>query len=107
MGRRPILQQTVLLNLAYMDLLIHHLNPIATTTVRADTDVIWVGLNSDTSLIPDSAMVFRYLPDPGWSIDDFSDSGQTLPFDNARDPDWYRFEEQWAPWMPTSFLSQQ
>ena len=90
-----------------MELLIHHLNPLATATIRADTDAIWVGLNSDTSLIPQSAIVFRNLPDPGWSIDDFSDSGQTLPFNNARDPDWYRFEEQWAPWTPTSFLSQQ
>lgn len=86
---------------------IHHLNPLATTTVRADTDAIWVGLNSDTSLIPDAAIIFRNLPDPGWSVDDFSDSGQLLPFDNSRDPDWYRFEEQWAPWTPTSFLSQQ
>ena len=90
-----------------MELLIHHLNPIASTTIRTDTDAIWVGLNSDTSLIPDSAIIFRNLPDPGWSADDFSDSSQTLPFDNARDPDWYRFEEQWAPWTPTSFLSQQ
>lgn len=90
-----------------MESSIHLLNPLATTTIRADTDAIWVGLNSDTSLIPDSAIVFRNLPDPGWSVDDFSDSGQTLPFDNARDPDWYRFDEQWAPWTPTSFLSQQ
>lgn len=90
-----------------MEPLIHHLNPLATATVRADTDAIWVGLNSDTSLIPDSAIIFRNLPDPGWSVDDFTDSGQILPFDNARDPDWYRFNEQWAPWTPTSFLSQQ
>ena len=90
-----------------MDLSIHHLNPLATTTIKADTNAIWVGLNSDTSLILDSAIIFRNLPDPGWSVDDFSDSGQTLPFDNARDPDWYRFEEQWAPWTPTSFIAQQ
>ena len=90
-----------------MECSIHHLNPLATTTVRADTDVIWVGLNSDTSLIPDSAIIFRNLPDPGWSVDDFSDSGQILPFDNARDPNWYRFEEQWAPWTLTSFIAQQ
>ena len=90
-----------------MESLIHHLNPLATTTVRADTDAIWVGLNSDTSLIPDSAIVFRNLPDPGWSADNFSDSGHILPIDNARDPDWYRSEEQWAPWTPTAFLSQQ
>ena len=90
-----------------MELSIHHLNPLATTTIRADTNAIWVGLNSDTSLIPDSAIIFRNLPDPGWSVDDFSDSGQLLPFDDARDPDWYRFEEQWAPWTPTSFLLQQ
>lgn len=106
-GGRPILQRTVLLNIACMESSIHLLNPLATTTIRADTDATWVGLNSDTSLIPDSAIVFRNLPDPGWSVDDFSDSGQTLPFDNARDPDWYRFDEQWAPWTPTLFLSQQ
>ena len=90
-----------------MEFAIHHLNPLATATVRADTDAIWVGLNSDTSLIPDSAIIFRNLPDPGWSVDDFLDSGQILPLDNARDPDWYRVDEQWAPWTPTSFLSQQ
>lgn len=33
--------------------------------------------------------------------------GTDLTFDNARDPNWYRFEEQWAPWTPTSFLTQQ
>lgn len=76
-------------------------------TVRADTDAILVGLDSDTSLIPDSTIIFRNLPDPGWSVDDFSDSGQILPFDEARDPDWYSFKEQWAPWTPTSFLSQE
>lgn len=101
------MQRTVLLDTAFMELSIHHLNPLATATVRADPDAIWVGLNSDTMLIPDSAIVFRNLPDPGWSVDDFSDSSQLLPFDNARDPDWYRFDEQWAPWTPTSFLLQQ
>ena len=102
-----ILQRTVLLDIAYMELAIHHLNPLATTIVRADLDAIWVALDSDTSRIPDSAIVFRNLPDPGWSVDNFSDSGQILPFDNTRDPDWYRFKEQWAPWMPVAFLSQQ
>jgi len=106
-SEQPILQQTVLLDIAYMESLIHHLNPLTATTVRVDTDAIWVGLNSDTSLIPDSAIVFRNLPDPGWSADDFSDSGRILPINNARDPDWYRSKEQWAPWTPTAFLSQQ
>ena len=106
-GGRPILQQTILLDSAFMEFAIHHLNPLATATVRADTDAIWVGLNSDTSLIPDSAIIFRNLPDPGWRVDNFLDSGQILPLDNARDPDWYRVDEQWAPWTPTSFLSQQ
>ena len=87
-----------------MDSAIHYLNPIASTTVRVDRDAIWVGLNSDTALIPDAAIVFRNLPDPGWSVEDFSDSGQILPIDAARDPDWYRNDEQWAPWIPTSFL---
>ncbi|KIK07584.1 hypothetical protein K443DRAFT_128972 [Laccaria amethystina LaAM-08-1] len=90
-----------------MDLAIHHLNPLATTTVRADPNAIWVGLNSDTALIPDAALIFRDLPDPCWSIEDFSDSGRILPIDNARDADWYREDEQWAAWTPTSFLLKQ
>ena len=87
-----------------MDHSIHHLNPIATTTVRTDPDAIWVGLNLDTALIPDAAIVFKDLPDPCWSVEDFSDSGRILPIDNARDPDWYREDEQWAAWTPTAFL---
>ncbi|EDR09657.1 uncharacterized protein LACBIDRAFT_318948 [Laccaria bicolor S238N-H82] len=87
-----------------MDLTIHHLNPIASTTIRVDRDAIWVGLNSDTALIPDAAIIFRNLPDPGWSVDDFSDSGQVLPIDTVRSPHWYRDDEQWAAWTPTSFL---
>jgi len=75
----PILQWTVLLDSAYMESSIHHLNPLATTMIRADTDVIWVGLNSNTLHIPDSMIIFRNLPDPGWSTDNFSDSGQILP----------------------------
>jgi hypothetical protein len=90
-----------------MDLAIHHLNPLTTTTVRADPNAIWVGLNSDTALIPDAALIFRDLPDPCWSIEDFSDSGRILPIDNARDADWYREDEQWAAWTPTSFLLKQ
>ena len=90
-----------------MDLSIHHLNPIATATVRTNPDAIWVGLNSDTALIPEAALVFRDLPDPCWSVEDFSDSGRILPIDNARDPDWYREDEQWAAWTPTSFLLKQ
>ena len=104
LGERLILQRTVLLGSIVMDLVIHHLNPIASTTIRVDRDAIWVGLNSDTALIPDAAIVFRNLPDPGWSVEDFSDSGQILPIDTIRHPDWYRNEEQWAPWTPTSFL---
>ena len=87
-----------------MDNVIHHLNPLAITSVRLDSDAIWVGLNSDTSLIRDSTIIFKDLPDPGWSIEDFSDTGQIIPFDSVRDPDWYREDEQWAPWIPTSFL---
>ena len=87
-----------------MELAIHHLNPIASTTIRVDRDAIWVGLNSDTATIPDAAIVFRNLPDPGWSVEDFSDSSQILPFDAIKHPDWYRNDEQWAPWTPTSFL---
>ena len=90
-----------------MDLAIHHLNPLATATVRTDPDAIWVGLNSDTALIPDAALVFKDLPDPCWGIEDFSSSGRILPIDNARDPDWYREDEQWAAWTPTSFLLKQ
>lgn len=90
-----------------MDLSIHHLNPLATTTVRIDPDAIWIGLNSDTALIPDAAIIFRDLPDPCWSVEDFSDAGRILPIDNARDPDWYREDEQWAAWTPTSFLLKQ
>lgn len=90
-----------------MDHSIHHLNPLATTTVRIDPDAIWVGLNSDTMLIPEAAMAFRDLPDPCWSVEDFSDSGRILPIDSARDPDWYREDEQWAAWTPTSFLLKQ
>lgn len=87
-----------------MDNVIHHLNPLAIASVRLDPDAIWVGLNSDTSLIKDSTIIFKDLPDPGWSIEDFSDTGQIIPFDSVRDPDWYREDEQWAPWIPTSFL---
>ncbi|EDR04509.1 uncharacterized protein LACBIDRAFT_330399 [Laccaria bicolor S238N-H82] len=87
-----------------MDNSIHHLNPPATASVRLDPDAIWVGLNSDTSLIRDSTVIFKDLPDPGWSIEDFSDVGQIIPIDFARDPDWFREDEQWAPWIPTSFL---
>ena len=87
-----------------MDNVIHHLNPLAIASVRLDPDAIWVGLNSDTSLIRDSTIVFKDLPDPGWSIEDFSDAGQIIPIDLARDPDWYREGEEWAPWTPTSFL---
>jgi hypothetical protein len=87
-----------------MDLTIHHLNLIATSSIRVDQDTIWVGLDSDTALIPDMAIVFINLPDSGWSVEDFSDSGQILPINTARDPEWYRNDEQWAPWMPTSFL---
>ena len=87
-----------------MDNIIHHLNPLATASVRLDPDAIWVGLDSDTSLIRDSTILFKDLPDPGWSIDDFSDAGQIIPIDFARDPDWYREGEEWAPWTPTSFL---
>ncbi|EDR09697.1 uncharacterized protein LACBIDRAFT_319060 [Laccaria bicolor S238N-H82] len=87
-----------------MDSVIHHLNPIGVATVRADRDAIWIGLDSDTALIPDAAIVFRNLPDPGWSVDDFSESGQILPIDTVRNPDWYRSDEQWAPWTPTAFL---
>ena len=90
-----------------MDHFIHHLNPLATATVRIDPDAIWVGLNSDTTLIPDAAIAFRELPDPCWSVEDFSDSGHILPIDSARDPDWYREDEQWAAWTPTSFLLKQ
>lgn len=87
-----------------MDNSIHHLNPLAVASVRLDPDAIWVGLNSDTTLIRDSTIVFKDLPDPGWSIDDFSDEGLITPIDHARDPDWYRAEAEWAPWIPTSFL---
>ena len=87
-----------------MDNVIHHLNPSAITSVRLNPDAIWVGLNSDTSLIRDSTIIFKDLPDPGWSIEDFSDVGQIIPIDFARDPDWFREDEQWAPWTPTSFL---
>ena len=87
-----------------MDNVIHHLNPSAIASVRLDPDAIWVGLNSDTSLIRDSTIIFKDLPDPGWSIEDFSDAGQVIPMDSARDPDWYREGEEWAPWTPTSFL---
>lgn len=90
-----------------MDLSIHHLNPLTTATVQTDPDTIWVGLNSDTTLIPEATLVFRDLPDPCWSIEDFSDLGRILPIDNARDPDWYREDEQWAAWTPTSFLLKQ
>jgi len=82
----------------------HHLNPLASTSVRLDPDAIWVGLNSDTLLIRDSTIVFKDLPDPGWSIEDFSDAGQIILIDLACDPDWYREGEEWAPWTPTSFL---
>ena len=101
------MQWTVLPDTALMDLSIHHLNPLATATIRTDPDAIWVGLNSDTNLIPDAALVFKDLPDPCWSIEDFSSSGRILPFDNARDPDWYREDKQWAAWTPTSFLLNQ
>ena len=87
-----------------MDSAIHYLDPSAVASVRIDSNAIWVGLNSDTSQIPDSAMIFKDLPNPGWSIKDFSDEGQILPIDSARDPDWYRQDEQWVPWIPTSFL---
>lgn len=87
-----------------MDNIIHHLNPLAIASVRLDPDTIWVGLNSDTSLIRDSTIVFKDLPDPGWSIEDFSDAGQIILINLARDPDWYREGEEWAPWTPTSFL---
>ena len=87
-----------------MDSAIHYLDPNAVASVRIDPDAIWIGLNSDTSLIPDSAMIFKDLPNPGWSIDDFSEEGQILTIDSARSPDWYRQDEQWAPWIPTSFL---
>lgn len=98
------MQWTVLPDTAFMDHSIHHFNPIAKTTVRTDPDAIWVGLNSDTALIPDAAIVFKDLPDPCWSVEDFSDSGCILPINNARDPDWYREDEQWAAWTPTAFL---
>ena len=87
-----------------MDNAIHHLNPLAITSMRLDSDAIWVGLNSDTSLIRDATIIFKDLPDPGWSIEDFSDAGQIIPIDFAHDPDWYREDKQWAPWIPTSFL---
>ncbi|EDR05612.1 uncharacterized protein LACBIDRAFT_302978 [Laccaria bicolor S238N-H82] len=90
-----------------MDHSIHHLNPLTTASVRTDPDAIWIGLNSDTSLIPDAAIAFKDLPDPCWSIEDFSDAGHILPIDSARDPDWYREDEQWAAWTPTSSLLKQ
>ena len=99
-----ILQRTFLLDRRFMDNVIHHLNPPAIASVRLDPDAIWVGLNSDTSLIRDSTIIFKDLPDPGWSVEDFSDAGQIVPIDFARDPDWYREGEEWAPWTPTSFL---
>ena len=98
------MQRTVLLGIAIMDHLIHHSNPVATATVRTNPDAIWVGLNSDTTLIPDAAIAFKDLPDPCWSVKDFSDSRRILPIDSTRDPDWYREDEQWAAWTPTSFL---
>ena len=87
-----------------MDSAIHYLDPSTVTSVHIDPDAIWIGLNSDTALIPDSVIIFKNLPNPGWSIEDFSDEGRILPMDSARDPDWYRQDEQWAPWTPTSFL---
>jgi len=87
-----------------MESVIHHLNPIALATIRVNQDAIWVRLNSDMASIPDTVILFRNLPNPEWSIEDFSESGQILLIDTARYPDWYRNNEQWAPWMPTSFL---
>ena len=62
-----------------MELLIHHLNPIASTTVRTDTDAIWVGLNSDTSLIPDSAIIFKTYPTPVGALTTFPTPAKPYP----------------------------